>query len=89
VQERSLFRIYCTVTEIAVECWSAPDLAVTVTVKFCGGGPLVTLLLPPQRAVGRIVAASIKRHSAHILRRFLSKPFARTHPIYPSGSYAA
>src|SRR5690242_20528753 len=42
------------------------------------------LLLP--HAAGRIVATNIRKHSVHTLRRFLSKPVAKTQPSSPSGS---
>jgi len=82
----TLLAIYCTVTMTLVECWIFPDVAVTVTVKFCGGGPLMGVL-PPPHAAGRMVASIIKRHSAQI-RRFLSKPVARRQPSKPSGIHA-
>jgi hypothetical protein len=79
---------YCTVTEIVVECWTAPDVPFTITEKFCGDSSWTLLLLPPH-AAGRIVATITKRHSAHIPRRFLSKLVVNTHPSRQSGSHVA
>src|SRR5262249_37867482 len=64
----------------------APEVAVTVTVKFfgCGGA-----LLPPPQATGRTAARTTKRQSSHIHWRFLFGLVARMQPMKPSGNNAA